>query len=271
MQNLLSYKLGSLFELLKLLIDVSLVWLLIYSLLRLMRRNVRMMLLLKGIGIILIAWIISDLLRLNTLTWMVSYFFQYGILAVIIIFQPELRSALEQIGRNRFFGRHSELTVSERDFVISEIITVVNILSKKRIGALITIEKDVSLFEYISRASKINADVRSELIQTIFTPNTPLHDGAIIIQGKKIVCASAYYPSQVENVISPKLGTRHRAALAISEITDSVTIVVSEETGSTSLSFNGELYYDISINELEKRLRNSINEVIKSTPEKGDE
>jgi diadenylate cyclase len=234
-----------------------------------MRKNVRMMLLMKGVSVILILKLFSWVLQLTTLEFIVDSVMSYGVLAIIIIFQPEIRSALEQLGRNQFFGRHKALTINERDRVIFELENTVTYLSRRKIGALISLERDVSMSDYISKATPIYADLSASLLQTIFNPNTPLHDGAVIIQGDKVSCAGAFYPTTSNPEVDSKLGTRHRAGLGISEATDSVTIIVSEETGNISLVRDGEMDYDISLKDFEKKLRELIT-VVETSPEEGD-
>ena len=170
----------------------------------------------------------------------------WGPLALIIIFQPEIRTILEQLGRTQLLGRHKVLTVDEREKMVYEIIQAVNYMKKTKIGALIVIERDVSLHDYISKANNVYAEISSELLISIFFPNNPLHDGSVIIQGDKISCAGAVLPTSNSLKINKRLGTRHRAAVGITEETDSLAIVVSEETGRVSIAVKGELYYNIS-------------------------
>jgi diadenylate cyclase len=236
--------------LLKKLIDVLLVWFVLYFILKSLRKNVKMVLLFKGILFIVFLKIISDLLNLVTIGFMLDYVIMWGPLALIIIFQPEIRNVLEQLGRSQLLGRHKVLTVDERERVVYEIVQAADYLKRTRIGALIIIERDQSLSEYIEKSKKIYADLSSELLISIFFPNNPLHDGAVIIQGDKITSASAVLPTSDNLKISKRLGTRHRAALGISEITDSIALVVSEETGRLSMAISGELHYNLSLDEV---------------------
>ena len=178
----------------------------------------------------------------------------WGPLALIIIFQPEIRNVLEQLGRSQLLGRHKVLTVDEREKVVYEIAQAMDHLRKNRIGALIVIERDNSLHDYIEKSKKIYADISSELLVTIFFPNNPLHDGGVIIQGDKITCAGAVFPTSDSMKISKRLGTRHRAALGISEEMDSISLVVSEETGRISMAIGGELLYNLTLDELKMKL-----------------
>ena len=181
-----------------------------------------------------------------------------GPLALIIIFQPEIRNVLEQLGRSQLLGRHKVLTVDERERLVYEIAQAVEYLRKNRIGALIVLERDNSLNDYINKSKKIYADISSELLISIFFPNNPLHDGGVIIQGDKITSAGAVFPTSDNVKISKRLGTRHRAALGISEEMDSISLVVSEETGRLSIAIGGQLFYNLSIDEVKLKLLDEL-------------
>ncbi|MEG0266315.1 MAG: diadenylate cyclase CdaA [Bacilli bacterium] len=241
--------LDSIIETLKKFADVLIVWLVLYYILKSLRKNVKMALLFKGIVIVAILKIISDFLDLVTISFMIDYIIEWGPLALIIIFQPEIRNVLEQLGRSQLLGRHKVLTVDERERVVYEIINAVEYLKKMRIGALIVIERDNSLQDYIERAKKVYGEITSDLLIAIFFPNNPLHDGGLIIQGDKITCAGAVFPTSDSLKISKRLGTRHRAALGISEEADCLALVVSEETGRISIAMGGELFYNLTIDE----------------------
>src|SRR5574344_383738 len=236
-------------ELIKKFADVLLVWLVLYYILKNLRKNVKMVLLFKGILIVVSLKIISDLLDLVTISFFMDYVIEWGPLALIIIFQPEIRNVLEQLGRSQLLGRHKMLTVDEREKVVYEIVNAVEYLKKMRIGALIVIERDNSLQDYIERSKKLYADITSDLLIAIFFPNNPLHDGGLIIQGDKITSAGAVFPTSDSLKISKRLGTRHRAALGISEEMDCLSLVVSEETGRISIAMGGELYYNLTLDE----------------------
>lgn len=235
--------------LIKKLIDVLLVWLVLYFVLKNLRKNVKMVLLFKGILFILLLKIVSDLLDLATIGFLIDYVIMWGPLALIIIFQPEIRNILEQLGRSQLLGRHKILTVDEREKMVYEIMNAVDYFKKTRMGSLMVIERDNSLIDYIDRSKKIYADISSDLLISIFFPNNPLHDGGVIIQGDKITSAGAVFPTSDNLKISKRLGTRHRAALGISEETDCIAIVVSEETGRLSIAMGGELYYNLGMDE----------------------
>ncbi len=236
-------------ELIKKFADVLLVWLVLYYILKNLRKNVKMVLLFKGILIVVSLKIISDVLDLVTISFLMDYVIEWGPLALIIIFQPEIRNVLEQLGRSQLLGRHKVLTVDEREKVVYEIVNAVEYLKKTRIGALIVIERDNSLQDYIERSKKLYADITSDLLIAIFFPNNPLHDGGVIIQGDKITSAGAVFPTSDSLKISKRLGTRHRAALGISEEMDCLALVVSEETGRISIAMGGELYYNLTLDE----------------------
>lgn len=240
--------------LLRKLLDVLLVWWLLYYILKNLRKNVKMVLLFKGILILLLLRIISVLLNLVTINYLLDYVIMWGPLALIIIFQPEIRNVLEQLGRSKLLGRHKMLTVDEREKVVYEIVQAMDYCKKSRIGALITIERDNSLNDYIEKSKKLYADISSDLLVSIFFPNNPLHDGGVIIQGDKITSAGAVFPTSDNLKISKRLGTRHRAALGISEETDCISLIASEETGRLSIAIGGELHYNLTLDEVKLML-----------------
>lgn len=230
-------------------LDIAIVWLLIYTLLKNIKNNVKLSLLFKGILFIIIIKVVADLAGLVTVGLLLEYVIQWGPLALIIIFQPEIRSILEQIGKTQLLGRHKVLTVDERERLVYEIIQAVDSMRKSKIGALIVIERDVSLIDYINKSTNLYAEISSELLVSIFFPNNPLHDGGVIIQGDKVSCAGAVFPTSNSLKINKRLGTRHRAALGITEETDALAIVVSEETGRVSIAIKGELFYNLTIDD----------------------
>ena len=236
-------------ETIKKILDIAIVWLLIYTLLKNIKNNVKLSLLFKGILFIIIIKVIADWLGLVTVGLLLEYVIEWGPLALIIIFQPEIESILEQIGKTQLLGRHKVLTVDEREKLVYEIISAVDSMRKSKIGALIVIERDVSLIDYINKATNLYAEISSELLVSIFFPNNPLHDGGVIIQGDKISCAGAVFPTSNSLKINKRLGTRHRAALGITEETDALAIVVSEETGRVSIAIKGELFYNLTIDD----------------------
>lgn len=246
------------FSLIKKFFDVLIVWFVFYYVLRNLRKNVKMALLFKGILFIFILKILSDIFDLSTLGYLLNYVIMWGPLALIIIFQPEIRNVLEQLGRSQLLGRHKVLTVDEREKMVYEITNAMDYLKKSRIGALITIERDNSLNDYIEKSKKIYADISSDLLISIFFPNNPLHDGAVIIQGDKITIAGAVFPTSDNVKISKRLGTRHRAALGITEEMDCISLIVSEETGRLSMAIGGELYYNLTLDEVKIKLLDEL-------------
>lgn len=244
----------SIVEFVKNIIDILLVWLVLYYVLKSLSKNVKMALLFKGIIFIVVLKIISTLLNLVTIGYLLDYVIEWGVLAIIIIFQPEIRNVLEQLGRSQLLGRHKVLSVDERERMVFEIVTAVDSLRKTRTGALIVLERDNSLQDYISKAQPIYASISSKLLQSIFFPNNPLHDGGVIIQGDQITCARAVFPTSDNVKVSKRLGTRHRAALGIAEKTDCIALVVSEETGRLSIAINGELRYNLTVDEVKVTL-----------------
>lgn len=241
-------------DIIKSTIDIMLVWLMFYYLMKSIKNNVKLTLIFKGVLIIGFLKIISDALGLMTTGLLLEYVIMWGPLAIIIIFQPEIRSVLEDIGRSQLLGRHKVLTVDEREKMVYEIVQSMEYLRKNKIGALIVIERDVSLSDYISKSKKIYADLTSDLLISLFFPNNPMHDGGVIIQGNRISCAGAVFPTSSSDKINKRLGTRHRAALGISEETDSIALLVSEETGRLSIAIKGELFYNLTIDEIRMML-----------------
>ena len=240
---------NSIWTMLKALIDISLVWILVYGVLKNLKNNVKMVMLLKGALTIIIVKAISDYFNLTTIGLILEYILNWGTLALIIIFQPEIRNALEQLGKKQILTRHRSLTLDEREKVVYEIMNSIDYLRKSRIGGLIVIEREISLNDYIQKSKTLYADISSELLISIFFPRNPLHDGGVIIQGNKITSAGAVFPISLNSKINKKLGTRHRAALGISEESDCIAIVVSEETGKISMAINGILNYNLSLDD----------------------
>lgn len=238
-------------------VDILLVWYVIYKLINVIR-GTKAVQLLKGIIVILLVRVVSDYLGLKTLSWIMQQAINWGFLAIIIIFQPELRRALEQLGRGRFFSRSSNPDDDNQEKAISAILKATDYMAKRRIGALISIERETGMSDYIETGIPLDSKISSELLINIFIPNTPLHDGAVIIQKNMVSAAACYLPLSESPFISKELGTRHRAALGISEVTDSVTIVVSEETGGISLTKNGELHRDLKGDEFKELLSDEL-------------
>jgi diadenylate cyclase len=227
-------------------VDILVVWFVIYKLIMLIK-GTKAVQLLKGIFVIIIVRGLSSIFGLDTLGWMMEQALTWGFLAIIIIFQPELRRALEQLGRGHLFSRTGMQEEEEQEQMIESMTKAVSYMAKRRIGALLSIERETGMSDYIETGIAIDAKITSQLLINIFIPNTPLHDGAVIVQKRQIAAAACYLPLSESPFISKELGTRHRAALGVSEVTDSITVVVSEETGAISITKNGELHRDLSL------------------------
>ena len=237
-------------------IDIGIMWFVFYYGIKFVRNNSRAMQIFKGIIAIILVNGLAKLLGLNTVAYFSDVFINWGFLAAIIIFQPELRGLLERIGKTNAFSRINTLLANEREKLVDELYDATINLSKTRTGALITIEQSQSLQDYINAGIEVNAEVSKELLCSFFMTTTPLHDGAVIIRGDKIAAASAYFPPTSIN-LSSRYGARHRAALGISEVTDALTIVVSEETSNISIAERGRIF---SVNE--QQLKDYLRRVI---------
>jgi len=238
--------------------DILLVTYVIYKLIMLIR-GTRAVQLLKGVLLIIITWLVSKYFQLTTLHWLMSQAFTFGVLAVVIIFQPELRRALEQLGRGKLFSRTSG--TNDEDSVnrmVQEVCKSVTYMAKRRIGALIVIERETGLNDYVETGIGINGRVSSELLINIFIPNTPLHDGAVIMRKDTILAAACYLPLSENNSISKELGTRHRAAIGLSEVSDGISIIVSEETGQVSFAANGDMNRNLTEAQLAEMLTEKL-------------
>ena len=235
-------------------VDISIVWFVFYYILKNIKNNVKLSLLFKGLILIVILWGVSYLLKLTTIGLLIDYIIQWGPIALIVIFQPEIRTILEQLGRNQLLGRHKVLSVDEREHMVYELISAIDTLRKERIGALIVLERDISLGNYIDKAKKLYADLSSDLLIAIFYEGNPLHDGGVIIKGDRITCAGAVFPTSSSPKLNRRLGTRHRAALGLAEETDAICIVVSEETGRVSIALKGEMLYNLTLDDVRMML-----------------
>lgn len=225
-------------------VDIIVVWYLLYKLLQLVR-GTKAIQLLKGVLVFLVIRFIAEFLGLHTLSWLMDQVITYGVIAAVVIFQPEIRRGLEHLGRTKFFATNS-VKEREEEQIIKALDKAVQYMSKRKIGALITIERNTGLEEYIETGIPLDADISGELLTNIFIPNTPLHDGAVIIRDGKVAVACAYLPLSDSILIPKEYGTRHRAAVGISEVSDAVTLVVSEETGGVSITINNQLIPDLT-------------------------
>ena len=213
----------------------------------------------KGIIVILLFVLVSAIFQMNTILWLAERTLNVGLIALVIIFQPELRKALENLGEKNFFGKIFNFSKSDEckfsDRTIEELIKACYAMGQVRTGALIVIEDEILLNEYIRTGIDIDAILSSQLLINIFEKNTPLHDGAVIVRGDRVVSATCYLPLSDSLSLSKNLGTRHRAAVGVSEVSDSLTIVVSEETGKVSIASKGQIYHGIDADFLREKLQ----------------
>lgn len=242
-------------------LDVSLVTWGIYRVLLLIE-GTRAFNLLKGLGILLLFLVFTRDLDFNTVNWVLSNTLPAGFLALVVIFQPELRRALEDIGRGNFladeFGGGENL-----DEVIDSVARTIDTCAKKRIGALILIEQEIGLKDFIEKGVPLHSIITAELLNTIFLPFTPLHDGAVIIKGPYIEAASCFLPITTNPDLARELGTRHRAAVGITEITDALALIVSEETGTISMARSGKITRELTDEKVRELLSTAFRRVAK--------
>ena len=236
-------------------IDIAIVAFVIYKLFSLLR-NTRAEQVLKGLIFVLFFASIADILNLNTVSWVMNQFLTVALVFIIVVFQPELRSALERLGRGRSLFSSEKIQRDERS--IDELVSAMSSLSRQKIGALVVLEREVGLSDIIESGTKLDSDISSELLINIFIPNTPLHDGAVIIRKNTIAAAACDLPLSSSNTIAKELGTRHRAAIGISEKSDCLVVIVSEETGNISVAENGKINRYFDEESLRIRLKNEL-------------
>lgn len=228
-------------------------------------KKTRAWMLVKGLIVLLIIWLFATILQLNVILWIFYKSINVGIIAVIIVFQPEFRKALEELGQNNLvaplFNLNESKDKNERfsPEVVESIVKATFELAKTKTGALMVIEGDVSLLEYEKSGIPIDSLISSQIIINIFEHNTPLHDGAVIIRGNRIAAATCYLPNSDNMQLSKDLGTRHRAGIGVSEVSDSLTIIVSEETGKVSIATGGTLIRNVDGDYLKSKLTMSNN------------
>lgn len=252
-----AFDLSSPFRVVMLILDVAIVAVVVYYIYVLIKKT-RAVQIFKGFLIILALLAVSELLDLVILNFILENFLTYGMILMIIVFQPELRSALEKLGRKNFTNIFDFDDKIRDKQVISEIVKAVEIMSLKKIGALIVIEQSTKINDIIREGVDLSAKVSSELIQTIFNPRTPLHDGAVIIENNQIKAAKCVLPLASENMVPRNVGTRHRAAIGMSEVSDALVIVVSEETGTISFVEDGKMKRDLNGDKLSSILLRSL-------------
>ncbi|NQI33189.1 TIGR00159 family protein [Streptococcus suis] len=234
------------------LIDISIVLYLIYNFSKAIA-GTKIMTLIRGVFLFIVAQLVASLLGLQTISWLMNQVITYGVIAAVIIFAPELRSVLEKLGRTTQLFSSANLSTEES--LVQAYVQAVAYMSPRKIGALVAVERAQTLQEYKSTGIPLDADVSRELLINIFIPNTPLHDGAVIIKDEKVAVACAYLPLTESAGISKEFGTRHRAAIGLSEASDAFVFVVSEETGGISTAHNGIFRHNLSLEEFEQELR----------------
>ncbi|MFR8103743.1 MAG: diadenylate cyclase CdaA [Clostridia bacterium] len=255
MQTLYQYPI----KLISLILDLVIVIFLGYKLIKILK-NSRAWQLVKGIALLIIVTALSSILNLKILNFILTSVMTYGVIAIIVIFQPELRRALEQLGTNKFtkfFGIDKDLATKTKEDIY-KIVIAAEELAKEKTGALIVIERDIQIKDIIATGVSMESEISPQLLVNIFVPKTPLHDGAVIISGNKIAAAACMLPLAGDNDIAKELGTRHRAAIGISKESDSIAVVVSEETGKISVAKDGTLIADVKEDALKKILITNI-------------
>ena len=237
------------------LIDIALVaWLLYYFIKAIV--GTKIMILVRGVLAFFLFDLVANMIGLTTISWLINQIITYGVIAAVVIFSPEIRTGLERLGRATEFFSTNQISPEEK--LVQSYVKAVEYMSPRKIGALVAIQRSRTLQEYISTGIPLDADVSGELLINIFIPNTPLHDGAVIVTNDKIAVSCAYLPLTESTGISKEFGTRHRAAIGLSEVSDAFTFVVSEETGGISIARNGSFRHDLSIEEFEQELRSFI-------------
>ncbi len=234
-------------------VDIILVAFILYYIYKLIR-DTRALSLLKGLIIMGAVALVSRLLDLHVVNWLLQQSLTVIMFALPVVFQPELRRALEKLGRGTFMGTRTSVPEKELDGAIDEVLSAAKNMSRDNIGALIVFEREVGLGDYIDTGIAIDGVVSRELLENIFVPNTPLHDGAVIIRGHRIMSAGCLLPLTADRNLSTELGTRHRAAIGLSEQTDAVVLVVSEETGKISYSYGGHIYRHLPDDKIKEAL-----------------
>lgn len=237
-------------------LEILIIAFVIYNLVNWFKKT-RAWTLFKGIAVLFVLWTIASILELNVILWIFVNTVDVGIIALLIVFQPEFRKALEQLGQNSIVNPlFDSKDKNERfsDYTIDELVRATFELAKSKTGALIVVEKDLMLMEYAKTGISLDSIISSQLLINIFENNTPLHDGAVIVRRNRIVAATCYLPLSDNMHLSKDLGTRHRAAVGISEVSDSFTIVVSEETGKVSVALKGTLIRNVDVDYLKNKL-----------------
>lgn len=236
----------------KAIVEISILWIVFYQIM-LFFKGTRAIQVLRGLIVLVFAFFIFQILRLETLDWLMTHFFAISVIGILVIFQPEIRQGLAKLGQQKIFkgGLYEE----ELKEITAQIVSAIDILSRKKIGALIAIEKEDSLKEYIESGVITDSRISAEIIQTIFTPNSLLHDGGLIIRNTRVAAAGCLFPLSEKPNLDRVLGTRHRAAIGLAEQTDAIVVVASEESGDISLCHNGRLMRDLDLTQLSEKLK----------------
>jgi diadenylate cyclase len=242
-------------------IDILLVALIIYEFLALIR-GTRAALILVGVSVVVLAFYFSRVGQLVTLNWLFSRVLPYAVFALIVIFAPEIRQALARLGRRLTLGRSQGAEADAYD----DIVLAANLFSQNQTGALMVIEREIGLRTYVESGVALDAQLSYDLLATIFRPSAPLHDGAVIIRGDRISAAACFLPLSMNPVLSNQLGTRHRAGIGITEETDAIAIIVSEETGSISLAVTGTIERELTVEQLRGRMGTLLRRYVPPTP-----
>jgi diadenylate cyclase len=242
-------------------IDIFLVAVVIYEFLALIR-GTRAALILIGVSVVALAFYFSRVGELVTLYWLISRVLPYAVFALVVIFAPEIRQALARLGRRLTLARSAGAAADAYD----DIVMATNLFSQNQTGALIVIEREIGLRTYIESGVALDAQLSYDLLATVFRPSAPLHDGAVIVQGDRVAAAACFLPLSMNPVLSTQLGTRHRAGIGITEETDAIAVIVSEETGSISLAVSGKIDRDISVDQLREQMGKLLRRYVPPTP-----
>ncbi|MFA6282105.1 MAG: diadenylate cyclase CdaA [Candidatus Omnitrophota bacterium] len=228
-------------------LEIIILWIVIYRIL-ISLKGTRGVYIIKGIIVLIVSYFVFQKLGLTVLSWLLSNFFAFYLIIIVVIFQPELREALMRLGQRHIF--YKGLGKEEIEKILRELVSAVSILSRKKIGALVAVKREMGLKDFIESGVLVNADLTSELLQNIFHPLAPLHDGGVIVEGSKIVAASCLFPHSASLNLERGLGMRHRSGIGLSEHSDALVVIVSEENGHISLAINGQLTGDLTSEDL---------------------
>lgn len=245
----------------KMIVEIAILWAVFYRII-IFLKDTKAVYVIRGLSILIAAFFLFQQLGLTTLNWILTKIFAISIIGLLIIFQQELRQGLVQLGRRSFF--YTGFVQEEAESIVRELTSAVAIMAKKKVGALIAIQRDMGLKTYIDSGIALDSQISSELIQSIFTPKSPLHDGGVIIVGELVACSGSLFPLSDNPDLDKTLGMRHRAGIGLSEESDAIVILVSEETGSVSLAINGRLTRNLSKEELSTILKGLIKKRKKS-------